>query len=507
MSAKERYDRLFTDREQFLQRARHNALLTIPSLMPLEGHDHQSHLVEPYQGLGARVVVHLASRNTSAFMPAGRNYMKFELPPAAKMANNGEEDPDVSRGLSLMEAIIQGKVETVGWRPITFQAMQQLIVAGNVCEHSLDDDSIRLFRLDSYVVRRDHKGVVAEFVIEERFDKDTLPAEWDKHAPAQATAETEIFMYTWGRIADDGKGVKFYKVTQEIEGVEIGSENFPIARLPYRFLRWSATPGEDYGRAKVEEHIADFRSLEALDKALLELSALASTGYIFIRPGANTQGIRNRIKQALTGDTIVADPETIDFKAFNVNQAITTVETQAQTLRSNIAKAFLLFSAGQRDAERVTATEIERDLQELEAALGGNFASLIGDMMGARTELLVDNMEERQELPQLPDIDGERVKPVILTGLDALSRERDASRAMQAAELLNSFGSPEQVLPHVKLGHIIKPALVGLGFAGATRTEGERIAEEERQAELATARDAIARAAPNLAKGEIEGGV
>jgi hypothetical protein len=475
--------------------------------MPLEGHDHQSHLVEPYQGLGARVVVHLASRNTSAFMPAGRNYMKFELPPELKMANQGEEDPDVTRGLALMEAIIQGKVETANWRPITFQAHQQLIVAGNVCEHTLDDDSIRLFRLDSYVVRRDHRGVVAEFVICERFDKDTMPGEIDQFAPASATTETEVFMYTRGTIEDDGKGVKFYKVMQEIEGQEGGTENFPLNLLPYRFLRWSATPGEDYGRSKVEEHVADFRSLEALDKALLELGALASTGYIFVRPGANTQGIRNRIKQAMTGDVIVADPESVQFHAFDVNQAIAVVEKQALTLRENIAKAFLLFSAGQRDAERVTATEIERDLQELAAALGGNFASLIGDMMGDRTTLLVASMTEKEQLPDLPAVGGEQApKPVVLTGLDARSRERDAARAMQAAQLLNSFGSPEQVLPNVKLGDIIKPALIGLGFAGATRTEAERIQEEERQSELATARGAIEKAAPNIAKAQAEQG-
>jgi hypothetical protein len=504
MSGKARYDRLKTGREQFLQRARHNALLTIPSLMPLEGQDDRSHLIEPYQGLGARVVMHLASRNTTAFMPAGRNYMKFELPPLLAMQNGGEVDSDVERGLALMENLVQSKVEITGWRAITFQANQQLLVAGTVCEHTLDDDSIRLFRLDSFVVRRDNKGKVAEFVIEEKFDKDTLPVEWDKFAPEGAVAETEVRMYTWGRLDTDKRGTKFFKVTQHIDDAEVGAENFLPEDLPYRFLRWSATPGEDYGRAKVEEHVADFRSLEALDKALLELSALATRGYIFIRPGANTAGIRMRINAALTGDAIVADPEHIEFKSFDVNQAISIVEKQAQTLRENIAKAFLLFSAGQRNAERVTATEIERDLQELEAALGGNFASLIGDMMGDRTRLLVKHMKARGELPDLPDIGDEAVKPVILTGLDALSRERDASRAMQAASLLNQFG--EKAISSVKLTEIIKPAMIGLGFPEATRTEAERVAEEERQSQLAAAQGAVEKGAPNAVKAVAEGG-
>jgi hypothetical protein len=87
---KERYDQLTTDREQFLQRARHNAMLTIPALMPLTGHDGKAHLIEPYQSLGATGVTSMSSRMTMALLPAGRPHLRLGIPPAQLMALEGE---------------------------------------------------------------------------------------------------------------------------------------------------------------------------------------------------------------------------------------------------------------------------------------------------------------------------------------------------------------------------------------------------------------------------------
>ena len=79
MSAKERYVAMTPDRQQFLQRARANAMLTIPSLMPLEGHDGKAHLIEPYQGLGATGVISLTSRLALALLPAGRPHLRLDV--------------------------------------------------------------------------------------------------------------------------------------------------------------------------------------------------------------------------------------------------------------------------------------------------------------------------------------------------------------------------------------------------------------------------------------------
>lgn len=479
-NAKSRYQKLSSDRTQFIQRARHNALLTIPSLLPLEGHDGKSHLIEPYQGLGAAGVVHLSSRLTMSLLPAGRPHMRLDLPPKLLMENNGEVPKDVERGLALAEQLVQGEVEDSGWRPATLQSVQQQLVAGSVVEHQMPDNTIRIFRLDQFVVRRNFAGRVLEAIIEEKLTADTLPPEVS--APAKGQDET-VHLYTWIKLQPNG----VYRVQQEVDGARAGEVlEFTHEDLPYHFLRWSATPGEDYGRAFIEEHIADLRSLDALEKAMLEMAAMASRNFITVRPGAGGTGIRRRITQAVNGDVIMVDPEAIELKSFDNVGGFQITQAQVQTLRESLGKAFLLFSASQRNAERVTAAEIERDIQELEAALGGNFSNLNTDMMERRTRQLMKNMEARGELPQSLSA---TVRPTILTGLEALSRERDVGRAVQLLQIAAAAG--DAGIDALKMDKLLSRTAIGLGFPDVVRTDAE-IAQRQQQRQQAAMAQAMA---------------
>ena len=49
MSASGRYEKLVTERELYLDRARECAELTIPSLLPYEGFTYSNDLYQPYQ--------------------------------------------------------------------------------------------------------------------------------------------------------------------------------------------------------------------------------------------------------------------------------------------------------------------------------------------------------------------------------------------------------------------------------------------------------------------------
>lgn len=480
-TAKERYVKLQADRSQFLQRARHNALLTIPSLMPMEGHNSKAHLVEPYQGLGASGVVHLSSRLTMSLLPAGRPHMRLDLPPRLAMQFQGKVPSEIEQGLALSEKLIQGEVEDKGWRPATLQSVQQQIVAGSVVEHQLPDNTIRLFRLDQFIVRRNWAGRVLEAIIEEPLTADTLPP--DIPRPAGKTDDEELHLYTWIKLKPNG----VYTVEQEIEGTRAGERlEFTHETLPYHFLRWSATPGEDYGRAFIEEHIADLRSLDLLEKAMLEMAAMASRNFIAVRPGAGGSGVRRRITQAVNGDVIMIDPESLELKSFDNTGGFQITQVQVQALRESLSKAFLLFSSAQRNAERVTAAEIERDIQELEAALGGNFSTLNTDMMERRTRQLMINMEARGELP--PALSAS-TRPTILTGLEALSRERDVSRAVSLLEIAASAG--DAGIDAIEMDKLLNRVAIGLGFPDVIRS-AEDIAARQQQRQQAAMAQAIA---------------
>jgi len=498
MAAKARYDKLATDRSQFLQRARHNALLTIPSLMPLDGHDGRSHLVEPYQGLGARVVAHLSSRMTIGFLPAGRPYMRMDLPPEIKMQEAGEVSTETTKGLALAEQLVQAEVEAKGWRGSTLMSMQQLLVAGNVLEQMLPDNSIRVFRLDQFVVRRNFDGKILEMIIQEKFKSDATPFNL-KGAPGEVQEDDDVELYTVIKLVQEATR-EFYERTQEWGDGAKASEKaiFAIDDLPYFPLRWSATPGEDYGRAKAEEHIADLRSLDALEKAQLEMAGMGSRNFIMIAPGAGASGIKNRLVRALNGDVVVGDPASVELKSFDNAAGFQITQAQVAVIRESLSTAFLLQSGAQRQAERVTATEIERDIQELEAALGGVFSTLSVEMLERRTTVLIKQMKDQEKLPDFPD---GTIVPTILTGLEALSRERDVSRAQQAAELVRAFlGADESAGDVVKLDTILGRAFIGLGLPDSVNTAEETAAIRQQRAQQQQQQQMVEKLGPAVIK-------
>ncbi len=504
--AKARYEKLAGGpRQQFLQRARHNALLTIPSLMPLEGHSGTSHLIEPYQGLGADGVTNLGSRLTMAMMPAGRPYMRFDLAPEQRMQTEGEVDPEVERGMALSEQLVQAEAERAAWRTAMLQEILQLEVAGNVAERLMPDNTLRIWRLDQYVVRRDHGGQILEFIVQEKFKRDALPpgVTPEMAAPNHAalTEDEDIELYTNIRLVQE-HGVRFYRVQQEIEDRVLADTRqvYKINELPYFAHRWSSTPGEDYGRSKVEEHIGDLRSLEALEKAMLEMAGMASRNFIMIRPGATGGGLKNRLAKAINGDVLIGDPDSVELKSFENAGGYQITDAQVTRVRESIAKAFLLLSGAQRNAERVTAAEIERDIQELEGALGGIFSTLSLEMLEARTKLLILNMQKDGKLPAWPD---GMVNPTILTGLEALSRERDIGRALQAGEIAAAFG--QDGLDAVKTHVILSRAYIGLGFPDAVRSQDEVTELQQRRAAQEALQQGAGAAIPEMVKQQAGG--
>lgn len=496
MSLKDRYDKLAIHRTQFLQRARHNAMLTIPSLMPLDGHDGKSHLVEPYQSLGSVGVVSLSSRVTMALIPAGRPHLRLDIPPKQLLQLDGNVPPEVEQSLAKGERLVQHGVERASWRSTTLQTTQQLIVCGSVTEQFMPDNTIRIHRLDHFVWRRDERGLIIECVLKEWWDRDALPE--GVSAPGGAAAdypgrsgmsEDDVCVLTCIRYMSDGT----YHVYREMEdGSRVGeTEVYEKDMVPFLFLTWSRTPGEDYGRSKVEEHVADLRSLDSLSKQALEQGAMAAANFIMVRPGATAQGIRNRITRISNGDVVLGDPESVELKQFTNGAGYKITADAIQRLEERLSRGFLLLSPGQRNAERVTATEIRRDIEELESVLGGTFSSISLEMLEKRTVLLLENMKATGEFPQ---IEKDSLTPTILTGLEALSRERDVERGIQAAQIASQFG--EQGIQYIKFPVVLSKIMTGLGFPDAIKTAQEVQGEIQQQQQAAM----VQRAAPGVAQ-------
>ena len=497
-TASARYEQLTAGRSPFLDRARHNALLTIPSLVRLEGDGGHSHLYEPYNGIGSAGVINLANRTSTALM----RFPFVQLEPTIKATaeNEGEIPQDFQRALALAERLIHRKAEASDWRDTTFQSLQQLIVAGNVMEHLLPDNTIRVIRLEQYVVKRDHAGKLLEFVICDFLDPSSVPENIRPFVAEAMAAEPssdgtgdreEIRKYTWGKrewfTGDSNNRWRWHVVEMIGDRVIPGTDGFfELDELPYQALRWAATPGEDYGRSKIEEHIGDLRSLEGLEKSHLEGTAMAARHLIMLKPGATGGGLRHRVARANNGDVLVGDFDQMKAFSFENARGMAISENTIDARTRRFAQAFLLTSAGQRDAERVTAREIDRDIDEIEGSVGSVFSVLANQMMGWRTHRLVLQMQQAEELPPFTD---EEIETKILTGLEALTREREGRRALEALQIT---GQDPDATFAIKKTNLFKKAMLGFGLADSVRTEEEAQAERQARAE----QEALSRAAP-----------
>lgn len=484
-----RYEKLTRYREPYLTRAREAAALTIPHLMPPQGHNSTSELPTPYQSVGARGLRNLASKLLLTLFPPHTPFFKYsvddfvvrEIEQEAGAQGRGE----VEEALSVRERAIMKEVEASYFRTSGFEALRQLLLAGNVLLHVPRKGQTKVHRLDTYVVSRDAEGTLLEFVLEETFAPETLPLEaqslLDPHAMKKAGEmgdDPTAKVYTYGRRTRKGK----YEVYQELNGKVIPNTRvvYPENQLEFLALRLTKIDGEDYGRGYVEEFLGDLISLDGLSQSVLEATAVISRVVTLVRPGGVTSA--EDVSKAESGDVISGDVEDVQMLQAEKRADLSVAKEQIADLQQRLAFAFLLNTAIQRNGERVTAEEIRYMAQELEDGLGGMYSLLAQEFQLPLVYLFEKRMEAKHKLPELPK---DLVSPAIVTGIDALGRGQDL-RALDGflIGLGEQFG-PEILGRYVKLGEVIKRrgAALGIDMVNLIYSD-EEIAQAEQQAKM-----------------------
>ena len=480
-TVKSRYESLKVRREPFLIRARGFAALTIPSLLPPVGFNYTADLPEPYQGFGSRATTNLASRLLTALLPPGQTFFRFRVPNSTLMKSGSMmEPPEVSRGFALSEGLVMSEVERRGWRQPTTLSLQLLIVTGNALEQMLPDNRLRVFRLDQYVVCRDSTGNVLEIIIEERLAPEALPESAQALVPQRKEGDhADVELYTHYKLMPDGT----YRSRQEVAGKMVPGSVGRYKTLPVQALRWAVVPGEDYGRGKVEEHVADLRTLDNFRKSMIEGASMAARHITLVRPNAAGGNLRARIAKANNGDVLAGNPDDVSMLQFQNVQGLQIVQAEVKELVPQLAAAFLMVGDQRRDAERVTATELRMLAEELEGALGGVYSLLSEEMQKWRLQRLIVQMQARGQLPKWR---GDMVDTQITTGLEALGREQDVLRVQNAGAIVASFGPhAAEASEYVKYPVLLNKAFNGLGLADSVKTQDEVMQERAQAAQLA----------------------
>ena len=142
-----------------------------------------------------------------------------------------------------------------------------------------------------------------------------------------------------------------------------------------------------------------------------------------------------------------------------------------------MAYAFLLNTAIQRQAERVTAQEIRYMANELETAMGGIYSLLSQELQLPLVKLLMVRMGSKNEIPKLPK---GSVEPTIITGVEALGRGNDLQKLR---EFVAEIGQLAQINPQIV--QLLNPQdlLQRLATAQGIDTEGLIKSPEQLQAE------------------------
>tara|TARA_B100000424_G_scaffold17563_2_gene12698 strand:- start:77 stop:1153 length:1077 start_codon:yes stop_codon:yes gene_type:complete len=271
-------------------------------------------------------------------------------------------------------------------------------------------------------------------------------------------------------------------VHQEIKGnIVPGSEGrFTKNNLPYLPLRFSKIDGEDYGRGYVEEYMGDLISLEKLTQAIVEGSAAAAKVLFLVNPNGTTRAktLAESPNGAITQGN-AADVSVLQLNKFN---DFRIASETINTIKDRLGHAFLLTSGVVRNAERVTAEEIRMLTMELESSLGGLYSLLSNELQLPMVMRVMDVMSKKKMLPKLPK---DLVKPVIITGIEALGRGNDLQKLDLFLAGAAQVVGPQAIGQFVNVEEYFKRRATSLGIKtqGLIKTQ-EQIQQEMQQAQM-----------------------
>lgn len=479
------YTQLEDARRPFLDRAIESSTLTIPTLVPPVGHTPTSKFYTPFQSVGAWGVNNLASRLLLAQFPPNTPCFRLEISQFAlqKLGQTPEVKADVDSKLNKIERAVQSRIETDALRVSLFEGMKHLLVAGNVLLY-MPDSGMRVFHLHNYVVQRSPMGDVLDIVVKETIAKAALPkvvremleAKEADGGDATLSRTKTVDLYTHVSWEDSQ-----WKVYQEVRGMRVPDSEGTYAKgkSPWLPLRMTKIDGESYGRGYVEEYLGDLKSLEGLSQAIVEGSAAAAKLLFLVNPNGTTDaGDLAAAENGGFADGVMEDVGVLQLNKFN---DFRVAESTAGKIEDRLSRAFMLNSAIQRSGERVTAEEVRYMAQELESALGGIYSILSQELQLPLVSRLMHVMQRARELPVLPK---GVVKPMVVTGLEALGRGNDLNKL---DSLVGPILNIDEARAKIKWDNYMtrRATALGMDTEGLIKTPEEEAAEQAQAQQMA----------------------
>ena len=212
-------------------------------------------------------------------------------------------------------------------------------------------------------------------------------------------------------------------------------------------------------------------------QAIIE-GAAASAKTLFL---VNPNGITRAATIAKAPNGAIREGTAADISVMQVGKSadFSVAFSAIQRIEARLEFAFLMARSVQRDAERVTAAEINLMAQELENSLGGIYSILTQEFqlpyLRRRMHLLV----RQGKVPKLPD---ELVKPKIVTGLQGLGRGNDRNKLIEFITTVAQALGPDVMRQYVNVDEAVKRLATSIGIDTANLVKTQEQIQEEQQA-------------------------
>jgi hypothetical protein len=471
MRARLRYNELQSERQQFLDIAHECSQLTLPYLIKRQD-DNSQHkkLTTPWQSIGAKATVTLASKLMLALLPPQTSFFKLQI----RDDKLGEEiDPQIRSELDLsfskMERMVMDYINASNDRVVIHQAIKHLVVGGNSLIY-MGKDGLKNYPLNRYVVDRDGNGNVIEIVTKELISRKLLGLpEPSDHKPNEVSAggglngrtgtntyDDDCEVYTHVRLDKSNGRWTWY---QEAEDKQLPDSRgtSPKNASPWLVLRFNNFDGEAYGRGRVEEFLGDLKSLEGLSQALVEGSAAAAKVVFLVSPSSTLKP--QSLAQAGNGAIIQGRPEDVQVVQVGKTADFRTAYDYANQLGQRILDAFMVLNV--RQSERTTAEEVRLTQLELDSQLAGLFSLLTVEFLKPYLDRTLMVLQRSGQLPKLPK---GIVRPQIVAGVNALGRGQDREALIQFITTIAQTMGPEAIQRFINPDEYIKRLATAQGI-------------------------------------------
>lgn len=461
LTASGEWSNLEAKRSSKLDKVQRLAEITLPSVCTDESYDSgRDDLTNGTTSFGAQAVTNLVNKLMMAMFPQ-RPF--FRLAIGEQEANDMVQKLGISMD-NLTDLLSQGErdaalqLEMSGSRDTLYEVINHLTVAGDILLDLSDPEALGAIPIREYVVRRDSKGRPLSIVIKQCMVRQEMDEKVLAHLPFIGTNvpdDHEYEVYTWVKLFK-GK----MRMTKWVDSTELPYEKFGGTwerdDCPYRPLTWRLPLRQSYGVSRVEEYYSDLASYENSSEAMADGAVLASQFRWLQNPGGVTRP--EDFAGSSNGDVIPGNRGDLELVSANIGQQLTSVISIGQIYERRIGAGFLMNSAVTRDAERVTAEEIRLQAQELESSLGGVYSRLAREIQQPLARWLMKKIDM--------SLKGTKITPVVVTGLDALSRNAELERLLMfLQDVMNLGGIPPEQRMMLQESNIIADMAAGRGVS------------------------------------------